>query len=229
MQDLQEIGQWFQYIIVNGLPATLFLTFLGLGIGFVLGLVLALARVYAPWPIKIVASGYERIFRSIPILVLMFVTAFVFPWMFAWAGAGDNALFAAVGFSLALRSAAYQSGIFRGAINSVASGQLAAARAIGMTNVQANQYVVLPQAFRLAVPAWSNEYAVVIKDTSFALAVGITEMTKVAFDLRSQAPALMTIILLVLTIVYFCFTYPVTKYVGEYTTKRLKRLGLGGG
>ena len=98
-----------------------------------------------------------------------------------------------------------------------------------MTNLQANAYIVLPQAFRLAVPGWSNEYAVVIKDTSFAMAVGIAEMNKLALNLQVEAPEYMLLILLVLTIVYFCFTYPVTKYVGEYMTKRLKRLGLGGG
>ena len=64
MQELQEIVRWFLYIIVNGLPATLLLTFFGLGIGLLFGLVLALARVYAPKGIQIIATTYERIAAS---------------------------------------------------------------------------------------------------------------------------------------------------------------------
>ncbi|NHJ14936.1 MAG: ABC transporter permease subunit [Candidatus Thorarchaeota archaeon] len=229
MQELQEIFRWFEYIVLNGLPATLLLTLFGLGIGLAFGLVLALARVYASKGIQAVAVTYERIFRSIPILVLMFVIALGLPWMFSFVGRGTNAVLASVAFALGLRSSAYQAGIFRSAILSVSPGQLMAARALGMTEMQANQHIVLPQAFRMAVPAWSNEYAVVIKDTSFALAVGVSEMNKLAFNLYNENPALMLPILLALTLVYFCFTYPVTKYVGEYMTKKLRRLGLGGG
>ncbi len=229
MQELQEVIRWFQYIIVNGLPATLLLTFLGLVFGFILGLLFALGRVYAPRPIKVAISTYERIMRSIPILVLMFMFVFGFPGLFNFVGAGTNATLMAVAFALALRSSAYQAGIFRSAIQSVSPGQLQAAQAIGMTNLQANVFIVLPQAFRLAVPGWSNEYAVVIKDTSFAMAVGIAEMNKLALNLQVESPEFMLFILFVLTLVYFCFTYPVTKYAGEIMTKRLKRLGLGGG
>jgi polar amino acid transport system permease protein len=229
MQELQEIVGWFQYIIWNGLPATLLLTFLGLGFGLAFGVLLALARVYGSKGIQNAVIVYERILRSIPILVLMFIFALVFPRFFNAIGLRDYSLLASVAIALGLRSAAYQAGIFRSAILSVSPGQLLAARAIGMTEMEANQYIVLPQAFRIAVPAWSNEYAVVIKDTSFALAVGVFEMNKLAFNLWVENPAIMLPVLLALTLVYFCFTYPITKFVGEYMTKRLKRLGLGGG
>lgn len=229
MQEFQEVVGWFEYIIWNGLPVTLLLTFLGLSIGLVFGLFLALARVYAPKGIQTIAVLYERVFRGIPILVLMFIIAGGLPWMFAFVGRGTNSLLASVAFALGLRSSAYQAGIFRSAILSVSPGQLLAARALGMTEIQANQYVVLPQAFRISIPAWSNEYAVVIKDTSFALAVGVAEMNKLAYNLYTESPALMLFIMLALTMVYFCFTYPVTKYLGEYMTRKLKRLGMGGG
>jgi polar amino acid transport system permease protein len=229
MQEFQEVLRWFEYIIWNGLPVTLLLTVLGLGVGLIFGLILAMARVYAPKGIQYIATTYERIFRSIPILVLIFVFVFGLPGLFAFVGAGTNAIMVSVAFALGLRSSAYQSGIFRSAILSVGPGQLQAARSIGMSELQANRHIVLPQAFRISIPAWSNEYAVVIKDTSFALAVGVTEMNKLAFNLYSESPALMLFILLVLTLVYFCFTYPVTKYIGEYMTRRLRRLGLGGG
>ncbi len=229
LQELQEIVGWLQYIIWNGLPATLLLTILGLGFGLAFGLLLAMARVYASKGIQTIAMLYERILRSIPILVLMFIFALVLPRTFSALGLGSYSLLASVAVALGLRSAAYQAGIFRSAILSVSPGQLQAARAIGMTKVQANQHIVLPQAFRIAIPAWSNEYAVVIKDTSFALAVGVTEMNKLAFNLWREDPAIMLFVLLALTLLYFCFTYPITKYVGEFMTKRMKRLGLGGG
>lgn len=229
MQELQEIVGWFEYIVWNGLPATLLLTFLGLALGVAFGLLLALARVYASKGIQNIAVLYERIFRSIPILVLMFIFALVLPRAFNAIGLRDYSLLVSVAIALGLRSAAYQAGIFRSAILSVSPGQLQAARAMGMTEMQANQHIILPQAFRIAVPAWSNEYAVVIKDTSFALAVGVVDMNKLAFNLWRENPAIMLPVLLLLTLLYLCFTYPITKYVGEFMTKRLKRLGLGGG
>jgi polar amino acid transport system permease protein len=88
---------------------------------------------------------------------------------------------------------------------------------------------VFPQAIRLAVPSWSNEYAVVIKDSSFAYGVGIIEMTRVAFDIAANFPLLMPLSMAIVAIIYLIFTYPVTKLFGERQTKKLKDFGMGGG
>jgi len=210
----------FFYILIYGAPVTLQLTAYGIIWGFVIGLALAFTRVYGGRELGWIASSYENVLRGIPLPVLMMIFGFGIPGM---------SLLAAVILSLALRSAAFQSQLLRGAILSVDPGQQLAARALGMNRLQAFRHVVLPQALRIAVPSWSNEYAVLIKDTSYAYAMGITEMTRQAMYLGVNNPALLFPIMVVLALIYFIFTYPVTKILGERQAKKLKALGLGGG
>jgi polar amino acid transport system permease protein len=216
-------------IIVRGLSTTLALTLISLLIGFLIGTGLALMRVYGPIELRWISIGYEKIFRGIPLLILLFIFGAALLGMFMWAGSVINALFVAAVFALALRSAAYQSEIFRGAILSVDPGQMMAARSMGMTELQATRHIILPQAFRLSLPGWTNEYAVVIKDSSLASAIGVTDVLYHAQAYQLTYPGLFLGIILVISLIYFSFTYPVTKYVGESMTTRLRRLGLGGG
>ncbi|MFX0134068.1 MAG: ABC transporter permease subunit [Candidatus Hodarchaeota archaeon] len=219
----------FSSIVMNGLSITLLLTALGLLGGFILGLSLALMRVYGSKELVWLASGYEKLFRGIPILILIFIFTFGMPGLFWFIPHPLNRILASVILALALRSGAYQSQIFRGAILSVNIGQMDAARALGMSRIRAFRHVILPQALRLAVPSWSNEYAVVIKDTSFAFEVGIIEMTKWAYRWGTNYPEFWALSMGILAITYFLFTFPVTKLFGERQTKKLKELGIGGG
>jgi len=219
----------FSLIIIKGLGVTLYLTALGLLGGFAIGLSLAIMRVYGGIELNWFASGYEKLFRGIPILILIFIFAFGMPDLFWYILHPLNRVQASVILALALRSGAYQSQVFRGAILSVDKGQMEAARALGMSQFKALRHVILPQALRLAVPGWSNEYAVVIKDTSFAFQVGIIEMTKWAYRYGTNYPDLWIVSMGVLAVTYFLFTFPVTKLFGEQQTKKLKKLGIGGG
>ncbi len=216
-------------IMIRGVPTTLVLTLAALVVGLLLGLSLALLRVYGPIELQWVSLLYEKVLRGIPLLILLFIFGIGLSGLFSWAGSGSNALFVAAIVSLALRSAAYQSEIFRGGIMSVDPGQMMAAQSIGMNNIQSTRYIILPQALRLSLPGWANEYAVVIKDSSLAMAIGVHE---IIYQMQAFAwvyPALFFGIVVVITIIYFIFTYPVTRFVAESMTKRLRQLGLGGG
>jgi len=225
MPDLFDI---FFYIIYHGLFNTLLLTALGLLGGFLLGIILAIMRVYGAKELIWLSSGYEKLLRGIPILVLIYIFAFGMPDLFWYLDLLDRPL-ASVILALALRSGAYQSQIFRGAILSVNPGQMEASRALGMSKIQSFRSIIMPQALRLAVPSWTNEYAVVIKDSSFAYAVGIVEMTKAGYDLGVGFTDLWALSIGVVAILYFLFTYPVARVFGERQTKKLKKLGMGGG
>ena len=229
MQESQDLFEILIIIMIRGLPSTLILTFVALIIGLVVGTALALLRTYGPKNLQWISSGYEKILRGIPLLVLFFIFGLGLAAFFSWAGPGTGALFAAAIIALALRSAAYQSEIIRGAILSVDPGQMMAAQSVGMNNFQATQHIILPQAFRLALPGWANEYAVVIKDSSLAMAIAVQEILYHAKAFQWVYPELFLGIILVVTIIYFIFTYPVTRYVGEKMTLKLRQLGLGGG
>jgi polar amino acid transport system permease protein len=215
--------------MIRGLPTTLALTLLALGFGFGLGIGLALLRVYGPKELQWVARGYETLFRGIPLLVLLMIFGIGLSGWFAWAGSGTNALFVGAVVALALRSAAYQSEIFRGGILSVAHGQMMAAQSVGMNDMQATRHIILPQALRLSLPGWANEYAVVIKDTSLAVVIGVQEIMYQSEAFRWDYIELFFGIMVVVAIIYFLFTYPVTRFVGEAMTSKLRELGLGGG
>ena len=217
MQE-RDLPSLLVFIITAGLPATILLTIAGLGLGFFIGLGLALTRVYAQEDFAILAQAYENVFRGIPVLVLMLLFLVATGW---------PAFFSA-GLALGLRSGAYQSQIVRGAILSVHDSQVIAAQSLGMNRMQTARHIVLPQAFRLALPGWSNEYAVVTKDTAWAGAIGILDMVKAVDYLVFESPIVFLPAIMAVTLTYFVLTYPITRYAGEQMTKRLRSLGLGG-
>ncbi|MGY5874077.1 MAG: ABC transporter permease subunit, partial [Candidatus Thorarchaeota archaeon] len=177
MQE-RDLPSLIGFIIAAGLPATLLLTAAGLGLGFLIGLSLALIRVYAEEDIANIAKAYENLFRGVPVLVLMLLFLVMTGW---------PAMFSA-GLALGLRSGAYQSQIVRGAILSVNESQTIAAYALGMNRMQGARHIVLPQAFRLALPGWSNEYAVITKDSAWAGAIGVLDMVKAVDYLVFENP-----------------------------------------
>ncbi|MEM2142718.1 MAG: ABC transporter permease subunit [Candidatus Thorarchaeota archaeon] len=212
--------------VMAGIPVTLLLTAFGLSFGFLLGLLLAIVRVYSK-DFGFIAEGYEKLVRGIPVLVIIYILYFGFLNTITFLPEIARAFFSA-SLALGIASAAFQSQIIRGAILSVNPGQIMAARSIGMSNRQALLHVVLPQALRLALPAWSNEYALVIKDAAFASAIGIADMVRLARNYYANEPAFLFIAYVVVALVYLVLTYPVTHHLGERQTRKLARIGLGG-
>ena len=145
MIDISALTNSAGYLL-EGVFVTLLLVALSLFIGFVCGIVLTLGQVYGPKVIKKLVGIYVWFFRGLPNIVLLFLFYFaLFPFM----GLDLPAFFVAVTV-LGMRSAAYQSQIFRGAIESIASGQMLAARSLGMTKWQAIRSIILPDSSSLA-------------------------------------------------------------------------------
>lgn len=165
------MGQYIGYILA-GIGITLAVTAVALPMGFVIGLALAMLRVYGPRWAGTLVTIYSTVMRGIPPVVLLFLLYFVM------SGAINISPFMAGSLSLGIISSGYQLEILRGAILSVSSGQMMAARAIGLTSLQAIQYVIVPQALRIAIPPWSNEVANLLKDSSLVYAVGVPEMMR---------------------------------------------------
>ncbi len=141
-------------------------------IGLVAGIPLAVGQVYGKAPIRWIVKTYVWFFRGVPLLVLLFLFYF---GLFSFLNINLSAFTVAV-IVLGLISAAYQSQIFRGAIRSLPEGQFKAARALGMRDTQTIALIILPQALRLSVPGWSNEYSIVLKDSAVTYALGVAEI-----------------------------------------------------
>jgi polar amino acid transport system permease protein len=157
--------------LAKGLPLTLQITFTCIAIGIVLGVLLALARVYGNRLLRVLCTLYIQFFRGTPLLVQLFIVYFGLP---AW-GIRFTAIQSGI-LALGLNTAAYQAEYFRGAIQAVRGGQVMAARSIGMSLLQSIRYVVLPQAFRLVLPAWSNEFILMLKYSSIVFTVTLLDI-----------------------------------------------------
>ena len=152
---------------------TIQLTLAGLALGLVIAIPVSFFQVYGARVPRLVCSIYEKTFRSIPLLVLLMLIFYGL----AEVGVRLDPFFACV-LGLGLRSSAYQSQIFRGAILSVGKGQTVAALSIGMTRFQTFRYIVFPQALRFSIAPWTNELTVVLKDSSMAYALGVVELLR---------------------------------------------------
>jgi len=161
--------------LLEGLLITFRVTFVSLGIGLLTGFPCALIRVYGPKWLRWIATGYIEIFRGTPTLVQLFIIYYGLPQFGITFTAFTSAYIA-----LGLNSGAYQSEYFRGAIQAISSGQMLAARSIGMSRLKAIRHVIIPQAFRYALPSWSNEVVAMIKITSIVYLIAVPEMLYVA-------------------------------------------------
>ncbi|MDO9515147.1 MAG: amino acid ABC transporter permease [Syntrophales bacterium] len=151
-------------------------------IGVVVGISLAVGQVYGGKWLRRMIAVYVWFFRGVPLLVLLFLFYF---GLFSLLHINLSAFTVSV-IVLGLISAAYQSQIFRGAIMSLPEGQLKAARALGMSDRKAIPLIILPQALRLSIPGWSNEYSIVLKDSAVAYALGVMEMMARAHFVASR-------------------------------------------
>jgi polar amino acid transport system permease protein len=186
--------------ILRGLEITLSVTFVALFSGLGMGVILAVLRVYGGKAISRILTGYVAVIRSLPhVLLLLIFYIFI-------ASIVDLSPFWAGALSIAIISSAYQAEIVRGAILSVPEGQMMAARSIGMSRLKAIWFVILPQAFRYAIPPWSNEAAIVIKDSSLVYILGVPEILRQAqyYSARTYKPFLAY---LTVAAIYFVLTF----------------------
>ena len=206
--------------LLEGLGITLFLTFVSLLLGFVLGVVLALGRVYSPRFISYLSIGYIEIMRGTPLLVQLFILYFGLPSI----GIRLTPIIAAV-IGLSLNSGAYQAEYLRGSIQSIKSGQMVAARTLGMTKMQAIAHVILPQAFRTSIPAWSNELIYLLKYTSIAYIIQVVELTAEGKFIAAETFRYLEIFTMI-AIIYLFFTFIFTEIIDQIE-KRVRIPGLG--
>ncbi|MFQ2448776.1 amino acid ABC transporter permease [Aeromonas caviae] len=170
----------FWPLLSAGLIFTVPLTLITFVLGVVLGLSVALARLYGPAPLVILVRFYVWLIRGTPLLVQLFLIFYGLPS----AGIVLDAFTAAViGFTLNI--GAYSSEIIRATLAAIPKGQWEAAYSIGMNWPQVMWRVILPQAARIAVPPLSNTFISLVKDTSLAAAVTVPELFQAAQRLAS--------------------------------------------
>jgi polar amino acid transport system permease protein len=199
-------------VLLKGMVVTVEVTLAALAIGLVLGLFMGIGRVYGGKFIGIVLNYYVLIIRAVPPILTLFILFFVITSII-----NLSPLLAGI-ISLGLASGAYQTEIIRGAILSVPESQLIAARAIGMDKKTAIFNIILPQAFRFAIAPWSNEVALVVKNSSLVYVLGIPEMMRQAqyAAARTYEPFL---IFSIAALMYFLLVFAANKGLGAMERK----------
>jgi len=191
-------------LFLKGAATTLLVSTLAMCVAIPLGLALALARLYAPRAIGRVAEAYVEVYRGTPVLLQLYVLYYGLASVLR-----IDAVTAAV-LGLGMNYAAYEAETYRGGIQAVPKGQMEAAAALGMSGSLAIRRVLLPQAFRIALPNVTNDYIALLKDSALVSVVTVVELTKqmqiTAVDTRSWFfPGLLC------AAFYFAMSYPLSR------------------
>jgi polar amino acid transport system permease protein len=163
----------YQGMIIEGLIVTVEVTLFGVLLGLGLGTLLAIGDLYGNKPVKGAIAVYVEFFRGSPLLVQLFIAVYAIPTLLNFPI--DHTVLAFLVFGL--NSAGYQKGYMKGAMETIMGDQMQAGLSVGMSKAQTLRRVILPQAYRIVIPSWTNEFCSLTKSTSVLMLVGIQDLT----------------------------------------------------
>ncbi len=220
MENITFIREILLPPVLEGTLVTLKLIASSIPLGLILGILVAVGRVYGNKFISSFCAVYTLFFRGTPLLIQLFILYFGFPSIGIFFSP-----FAAAVIGFILCSGAYHSEYIRGAIQSIKTGQMMAAEALGMTRSKAILYIILPQALRRAIPGCSNEIIYLIKYSSLAFMVTCVELTGAGKIIASRYFEF-TLVFAVVGAIYLLIVSVVTKVL-NMLEKKLEIPGLG--
>ena len=167
-------------VALQGVPVTVGVTLIAMVTGAVLGLVLALMKMSRIKVLTALASLYIEVIRGTPLIVQALIMAYGLPQLMQSIGINFRWTYLIITAIIVcgLNSAAYVAEVIRSGIQAVDKGQMEAARSIGMTKRQAMQLIVIPQALKIVLPSFGNEFVSLIKETSVLSYVGVVEILR---------------------------------------------------
>jgi polar amino acid transport system substrate-binding protein len=191
-------------LFLKGALVTVVLSLAAFAIALPFGLFLAVARIFGGKMTSALAAVYVEVFRGTPVLLQLYVL------YFGLAPLVRLGAFEAATLGLGLNYAAYEAEVHRGALLAVPRGQAEAARTLGLAPFQVLRYVLFPQAFRNALPALTNDFVALLKDSSLVSVITVVELTKrmtiAAVDLNDWVtPGLLCAAL------YFVLSFPLAR------------------
>lgn len=208
-------------IAYSGVIVTLEITIFSVMIGVALGLVVALGKLSSFKAVKIIFSVYVEILRGTPLVVQALIVYAGVPMLiqqygldFTW----EDPVMASI-LVCGINSSAYVAEIIRSGLQAVDKGQMEAARSLGMTHFQAMRFIIVPQAFRIILPALANEFIALLKETAVLSVISLVEVTRrsmlwVAATFQAWPAYLGT------AIVYLSITIPLSRIVA-YMERRM--------
>ncbi len=162
-------------LLLSGAVVTVEITLAGMALAVLVGLMVALLRLYGPAPARLLAMAYVEFFRGIPVLLLIYFLYYGLP---ALSPALEMGPLQAAILGFGLNYAAYEAEIYRGGISSISVGQWEAAASLGMPPRLTFARIILPQAVRVILPPMTNDLVALFKDTSVVSVIGVVELSK---------------------------------------------------
>jgi His/Glu/Gln/Arg/opine family amino acid ABC transporter permease subunit len=208
-------------VAYSGLAVTLQITIFAVIIGVVLGLIVALGKMSRFKLIKIIFSVYVELLRGTPLVVQALILYAGVPMLLQGYGINfrwENPIVTSI-LACGINSSAYVAEIIRSGLQAVDKGQLEAARSLGMTHAKAMRYVIIPQAFRIILPALANEFISLLKETAVLSIISMVEVTRKSM-LWAAATFNAWPAYLGTAIVYLSITIPLSRLVA-YMERRM--------
>ncbi len=214
------------WVALQGAPMTIAVSIFAVIVGAVVGLGFALMRKSEKVIPRGIAKIYIEVVRGTPMIVQALIMAYGIPYLlqhnsiceinFRW-----PVLIIPAMLVCGLNSAAYMAEVIRGGIQAVDPGQVEAAQSLGMSKKQINRFIVLPQAFRIVIPSFGNEFVTLIKETAVLSYVGVVEILRSA-QLWNAASYETFPAYIGAAVVYLALTYPLSKAVGALEKYMMK-------
>ncbi len=223
MDNLQKLIRYYFWIpiikdilpiLLKGAVLTIKFAIISEFFGMILGLVLSIMKISKIRLLKYSSIAYIEFFRGTPLLMQIMFAYYALPYI----GINLSGFFAGL-LALSLNSAAYIAEIFRAGIESIERGQVEASRSLGMNFLQTMRYIVLPQAFRRVTPPLTNDFIILLKDTSLLSVIAVVELLRAAREMATWKvnPSTYT----AAALIYLLMTLPLSQLV-NYLERRYK-------
>jgi polar amino acid transport system permease protein len=218
--DTDVLDELWPEIVTVGVKNTIIYTLIAFAGGLALAIVLALMKLSPIAPYRWIATAWIEFFRGLPALVVILAFGFAVPIAFQWRPPGGSV--GAGVLALVIVSSAYIAETLRAGIQAVPKGQFEAARSLGMSAGWTTTSIVLPQAFRIVIPPLTNEFVLLIKDTSLLFVIGaaIDERELTTFSRDALTQYANSTPLIVAAALYLIITLPLTRLVARLERKQ---------
>ena len=220
MGTLDELILYF-YICLLGVKVTLQITVFAFLLGTAIGVPLLMLRTYGGRIGEQLVESYEKLLRGVPIIIIMMLFYFGIGYRIPLL----KSPFVSATLALGIRSGAYQSQIFRGAMRGIGEDQMMAGRSLGLSQFSSFRHVLLPQMLIIATAGLGSEYAMIVKDTAYAFFLGL------AGDIMYQTKTLRmsrftNLPFIPAALIYIMLTFPIATYLDRWGGKKKKELGI---
>ena len=200
-------------MLLKGAGLTIFISATAMALAICLGLLLTVVRLYGKAPFSSLAIAYIEVYRGTPLLIQLYILYYGLP------NIGISlSPFAAAFLGLGMNYAAYEAELYRAGISAIPKGQMEAALSLGMTQGMALRKVVLPQAFRIALPGVTNDFIALFKDSSLVSIIAMVELTKTYTILAASTLRFFELGLIV-AVLYFAMSYPLSLFARSLEEK----------